>query len=55
VIDKDEIIQHIDEGNVALDPTSAADACNILRTRKQRSGCRTACGSKRVMLLEKKQ
>jgi peroxiredoxin len=34
VIDKDGIIQHIDEGNVAIDPTSAADACNILMRKK---------------------
>ena len=34
VIDKDGIIQHIDEGNVAIDPTSAADACNILTHKK---------------------
>src|SRR5260370_42502464 len=30
VIDKDGIIQHTDEANVAIDPTSAAYACNIL-------------------------
>jgi alkyl hydroperoxide reductase subunit AhpC len=34
VIDKNGIIQHIDEGNVAIDPTSAADACNILTHKK---------------------
>jgi hypothetical protein len=34
VIDKEGIIQHIDEGNVAIDPTSAADACNILTHKK---------------------
>jgi peroxiredoxin len=34
VIDKDGIIQHIDEGNVAIDPTSVADACNILMRKK---------------------
>ena len=34
VIDKDGIIQHIDEGSVAIDPTGAADACNILRHKK---------------------
>lgn len=34
VIDKNGIIQHIDEGNVAIDPTSAADACNILMRKK---------------------
>jgi peroxiredoxin len=34
VIDKDGVIQHIDEGNVAIDPTSAADACNILTHKK---------------------
>ena len=34
VIDKDGIIQHIDEGSVAIDPSSAADACNILTHKK---------------------
>jgi len=34
VIDKDGIIHHIDEGNVAIDPMSAADACNILTHKK---------------------
>jgi peroxiredoxin len=34
VIDKDGIIQHIDEGNVAIDPTSVADACNVLMHKK---------------------
>ena len=34
VIDKDGIIQHIKEGNEAIDPTSAADACNILTHKK---------------------
>ena len=34
VIDKDGIIQHIDENRSALDPTSAADACNILTHKK---------------------
>jgi mycoredoxin-dependent peroxiredoxin len=34
VIDKDGIIQHIDEGNVAIDPTNASDACNILTHKK---------------------
>jgi len=34
VIDKDGIIQHIDEGSVAIDPSSAADACNILTRKK---------------------
>ena len=34
VIDKDGIIQHIDEGTVAIDPTGAADACNILTHKK---------------------
>jgi len=34
VIDKDEIIQHIKEGNEAIDPTSAEDACNILTHKK---------------------
>jgi peroxiredoxin len=34
VIDKEGIIRHIDEGNVAIDPTTAADACNVLTHRK---------------------
>lgn len=34
VIDKDGIIQHIDEGSVAIDTTGAADACNILTHKK---------------------
>ncbi|HEV8588262.1 MAG TPA: redoxin domain-containing protein [Pyrinomonadaceae bacterium] len=34
VIDKDGIIQHIKEGSEAIDPTSAADACNILTHKK---------------------
>ena len=34
VIDKDGIIQHIDEGRTALDPNSAAEACNILMHKK---------------------
>ena len=34
VIDKDGMIQHIDEGGVAIDPTGASDACNILTHKK---------------------
>ena len=34
VIDKEGIIQHIDEGNVAVDPTTVVDACNVLQHRK---------------------
>ena len=34
VIDKNGIIQHIDEGRVAIDPTSAAEACNVLTHKK---------------------
>ena len=34
VIDKDGIIQHIKEGNEAVDPTSAEDACNVLMHKK---------------------
>jgi peroxiredoxin len=34
VIDKDGIIQHIKEGNDAVDPTSAEDTCNILSHKK---------------------
>jgi peroxiredoxin len=34
VIDKEGIIRHIDEGSVAVDPTSAAEACNVLTHKK---------------------
>ena len=34
VIDKEGIIRHIDEGSSALDPASAAEACNILTHKK---------------------
>ena len=34
VIDKEGIIRHIDEGNVAIDPSSAAEACNVLTHKK---------------------
>jgi len=34
VIDKEGIIQHIKEGNEAVDPSSAADACNIITHKK---------------------
>jgi len=34
VIDKNGVIQHIKEGNEAIDPTSAEDACNILTHKK---------------------
>ena len=34
VIDKNGIIQHIKEGNEAIDPTSALDTCNILTHKK---------------------
>jgi peroxiredoxin len=34
VIDKEGIIQHIDEGGAAVDPTTAAEACNILTHKK---------------------
>jgi peroxiredoxin len=34
VVDKEGIIRHIDEGNVAIDPTSAAEACNLLMHKK---------------------
>lgn len=34
VIDKDGIIQHIDEGNVAIDPTSVVETCNVLMHKK---------------------
>jgi peroxiredoxin len=34
VVDKEGIIRHIDEGNVAIDPTGAAEACNLLMHKK---------------------
>jgi peroxiredoxin len=34
LIDKEGIIRHIDEGNVAIDPTSVVDACNVLQRKK---------------------
>jgi len=34
LIDKEGIIQHIDEGNVAIDPTTVVDACNVLQKKK---------------------
>ena len=34
VIDKDGIIRHIDEGNVAVDPSTAVEACNALTHKK---------------------
>ena len=34
VIDKEGVIRHIDEGNVAIDPTSVVEACNVLTHRK---------------------
>ena len=34
LIDKEGIIRHIDEGNVAIDPTSVVEACNVLTRRK---------------------
>jgi peroxiredoxin (alkyl hydroperoxide reductase subunit C) len=37
LIDKEGIIRHIDEGNVAVDPTTVADACNVLMHKKTAS------------------
>jgi peroxiredoxin (alkyl hydroperoxide reductase subunit C) len=34
VIDKNGLIQHIKEGNEAVDPASAMDTCNILTHKK---------------------
>ena len=34
VIDKEGIIRHIDEGNVAIDPSSAIESCNVLTHKK---------------------
>lgn len=36
LIDKEGIIRHIDEGDVAIDPTTVVEACNVL-TRKKAS------------------
>ena len=35
VIDKEGVIQHITEGNDAVDITSASDACNLLNRKKE--------------------
>ena len=37
VIDKEGVIQHIDEGNVAVDPSTAVEACNVLSHKKAAS------------------
>jgi peroxiredoxin len=34
LIDKEGIIKHIDEGNVAIDPSSVVEACNVLTRRR---------------------
>jgi peroxiredoxin (alkyl hydroperoxide reductase subunit C) len=34
VIDKEGIIRHIEEGNTAIDPTGAYNACNIFDKKK---------------------
>jgi mycoredoxin-dependent peroxiredoxin len=34
LIDKEGIIRHIDEGNVAVDPTTVVEACNALTHKK---------------------
>ena len=34
LIDKEGIIRHIDEGNVAIDPTTVVEACNVLHRKK---------------------
>jgi alkyl hydroperoxide reductase subunit AhpC len=33
VIDKEGIIRHIEEGNTAIDPTAAVQACNMLKKK----------------------
>lgn len=33
VIDKDGKIQHVEEGNTAVDPTKAVEACNMLKKK----------------------
>ncbi len=37
VIDKEGVIQHIDEGYVAIDPTSVVETCNVLQRKKATS------------------
>src|SRR2546427_10453176 len=37
VIDKEGIIRHIDQGNEAIDPGKAEEACNVLTHRKAAS------------------
>src|SRR5215204_3731946 len=34
LIDIEGIIRHIDEGNVAVDPTTVVEACNVLQRKK---------------------
>ncbi len=34
VVDKEGLIQHIEEGNTAIDPTGAYQACNFLTKKK---------------------
>jgi len=34
VIDKDGVIQHVDKGSVAIDPTGACGACTGLQPKK---------------------
>ena len=34
LIDKEGIIRHIDEGNVAIDASRVAEACNVLTHKK---------------------
>ena len=33
VVDKEGIIRHIEEGNTAIDPTAAEQACNMLKKK----------------------
>jgi peroxiredoxin (alkyl hydroperoxide reductase subunit C) len=37
LIDKEGIIQHIDEGTFAIYPTTVIDACNVLQHKKTTS------------------
>jgi peroxiredoxin len=34
VIDKDGIIQHVEQGNTAIDPTGAYQVCDLLQKKK---------------------
>lgn len=37
VIDKDGVIQHVEVGNTAMDPTGAYQVCDLLQKKKAKS------------------